>query len=317
MFHEFCAYQERFRRRLCIDSERALRMLHKTQSAKNLGDLNSFLRNFMLNEPEAPQHPQRLVDEFVELNEAHQAVVTAREQIRVLQPARDKSGAYERAGRALAEFEEVAAGIDAYVQQLKSRLLPQDRDEARTDAEGLRQQVLQLQQEEEEAASQAVELVRALRLEQGSSEIERMKQQIDEAKHNKPQRMRKRELAQAACGTMGWAFSGSVVRFVQRVEAARQYLDRSASRHEALEQERLRLGNRLTALEAEFDGIARQVRAMESRRSNIPYELQEVLDRVMAALRPPEDALPFAGEPSRRPRTRRGGRGPSSASWAD
>ena len=39
---EFSGYGERFRRLLGIDNERALRLLHKTQSAKNLGDLNIF-----------------------------------------------------------------------------------------------------------------------------------------------------------------------------------------------------------------------------------------------------------------------------------
>lgn len=295
VFHEFSAYQERFRRLLCIDSERALRLLHKTQSAKNLGDLNSFLRNFMLDEPEAPQYAQRLVDEFVELNEAHQAVVTAREQIRVLQPARDKFRAYEDAGQTLAKLEEMGAGIDTYVQQLKRRLLQQERDAVHTDLEGLRQQVLQLQ-EREETASRAVELLRALRLEKGGSEIERMRQQIAEAERSKPQRLKKRELAQAACDAMGWGFSDNVVWFVQRIEAARQHLECSATQHEALEQERLCLGNRLTALQTEFDTTVRQVRAMETRRSNIPYELQDVRDRVVAALRLPENALPFAGE---------------------
>ena len=42
---EFSAYQERFRSLLGIDSERALRLLHKTQSAKNMGDLDTFLRD--------------------------------------------------------------------------------------------------------------------------------------------------------------------------------------------------------------------------------------------------------------------------------
>ena len=49
---EFSSYQEKFRHLLGIDNERALRLLHKTQSAKNLGDLNVFLRDFMLDTPE-------------------------------------------------------------------------------------------------------------------------------------------------------------------------------------------------------------------------------------------------------------------------
>lgn len=67
----------------------ALRLLHKTQSAKNLGDLNALLRDFMLDRPETFAVAERLVDEFAELNAAHQAVVTAREQVQTLTPARD------------------------------------------------------------------------------------------------------------------------------------------------------------------------------------------------------------------------------------
>src|SRR5206468_1701200 len=84
---EFSAYQERFRRLLGIDNERALRLLHKTQSAKNLGDLNVFLRDFMLDEPETFGIAASLVNEFGELNEAHQEVVAARKQIETLKPA--------------------------------------------------------------------------------------------------------------------------------------------------------------------------------------------------------------------------------------
>ncbi len=89
---EFSAYQERFRRLLGIENERALRLLHKTQSAKNLGDLNVFLRDFMLDEPETFGIAASLVNEFGELNEAHQEVVAARKQIQTLVPAREEHG---------------------------------------------------------------------------------------------------------------------------------------------------------------------------------------------------------------------------------
>lgn len=60
--HEsFNAYAERFRRLLGIGNDTALRLLHKTQSAKNLGDLNHFLRDFMLERPETFAVADRLV----------------------------------------------------------------------------------------------------------------------------------------------------------------------------------------------------------------------------------------------------------------
>jgi uncharacterized protein YPO0396 len=49
---EFSGYQSKFTRLFGIASDRALRLLHKTQSAKDLGDLNKFLRDFMLDPPE-------------------------------------------------------------------------------------------------------------------------------------------------------------------------------------------------------------------------------------------------------------------------
>ena len=89
-FHrsEFSAYAERFRRLLGIKSQMALRVLHKTQSAKSLGDLNTFLRDFMLDKPATFEMADRLVSEFDELNAAHQAVVIARRQVETLVPAR-------------------------------------------------------------------------------------------------------------------------------------------------------------------------------------------------------------------------------------
>ncbi|WP_267117860.1 ATP-binding protein, partial [Xanthomonas sacchari] len=80
-FDSFAGYAERFRHLLGIGNEMALRLLHKTQSAKNLGDLNAFLRSFMLDEPRTFEAADRLVEDFAELDGAHHAVVTARRQV--------------------------------------------------------------------------------------------------------------------------------------------------------------------------------------------------------------------------------------------
>lgn len=101
----------------------ALRLLHKTQSAKSLGDLNTFLRDFMLDKPKTFEVADRLVEEFDELNAAHQAVVTARRQVEALVPARERNGKrLELLGRA-EELTELLAGIDAYGRLRRIELL--------------------------------------------------------------------------------------------------------------------------------------------------------------------------------------------------
>ncbi|MEX5748565.1 ATP-binding protein [Massilia sp. X63] len=120
---EFSPYSERFRRLLGIDSDMALRLLHKTQSAKNMGDLNAFLRDFMLDKPETFTVADRLVAEFGELNAAHQAVVTAREQVQTLAPARRRHQQMDTLALQRNALEELMAGMHSYRESLRIRLL--------------------------------------------------------------------------------------------------------------------------------------------------------------------------------------------------
>lgn len=111
---EFRAYSERFSRLLGIESEMALKLLHKTQSAKNLGDLNIFLREFMLDKPATFDVAERLVREFDELNAAHQAVVIARKQVETLAPAREQYQLRQLLQADLNTLKELLTGMDSY-----------------------------------------------------------------------------------------------------------------------------------------------------------------------------------------------------------
>ncbi len=122
-FDSFSGYAEHFRELLGIGNEMALRLLHKTQSAKNLGDLNAFLRGFMLDEPRTFEAADRLVEDFAELDGAHQAVVTARRQVETLAPAREHHAALMALRRSVGELRELQLGVDGYREQRRAELL--------------------------------------------------------------------------------------------------------------------------------------------------------------------------------------------------
>lgn len=122
-FDGFAGYAERFRHALGIGNDMALRLLHKTQSAKNLGDLNAFLRGFMLDEPRTFEAADRLVEDFAELDGAHHAVVTARRQVETLSPAREHHAALMALRRSVGELRELQLGVDSYREQQRLALL--------------------------------------------------------------------------------------------------------------------------------------------------------------------------------------------------
>lgn len=95
----YTSFATKFRRRLGLGTEQAQLLLHKTQSAKNLTNLDSLFRDFMLEEPDTFELADETVRQFEELSQAHNAVVDARRQVNALMPLRDLDAQY-RSGQA-------------------------------------------------------------------------------------------------------------------------------------------------------------------------------------------------------------------------
>lgn len=134
---DFSPYCERFRRLLGIETDAALRLLHKTQSAKNLGDLNDFLRDFMLEKPETFKSADQLISEFGELSEAHKSVVTAREQINVLAPAQKAYDAWSEIEKASFKLAELRNGADTFLKHKTLELVEEEIDTLKGEIEQL------------------------------------------------------------------------------------------------------------------------------------------------------------------------------------
>lgn len=295
VYPEFSAYQERFRRLLGIENERALRLLHKTQSAKNLGDLNVFMRDFMLDAPATFEIADRLVTEFGELNAAHQAVVAARHQIETLRPARDEHLRMEEKDRERSALQALQGGVEHYREHRRHALITERIAELRVDLEGSRQRALSLAEVAEQEYAKLTDLQRK-KAGMDVGVLERLQKDIEAAEKDKPDRIRKREQAAAACAAMGWDMPDDVTTFVQRVEAARQTVHGAHAIREKAEQRKDALKAELRSAEDDFKATVEEVRALERQRSNLPANLLSLRQRMAASLGISEEKLPFVGE---------------------
>lgn len=292
---EFSVYQERFRRLLGIDSERALRLLHKTQSAKNLGDLNVFLRDFMLDPPETFTLADRLVAQFRELNDAHRAVVDARLQIETLKPARDEKRALDAGALAKSVLDELSAGVDGYREQCRERLLDAGIGAMTVELDGMAQDRLQLRDQETDELNK-LRTLQDKRSDLGGSLLERLAGDLDEAERQRGARLDKRDHLLRECRVLEWTLPDTAVAFAERREAARQYLLQEGDRGERLDERRFALKQQREAAIAAFDAARREVSALERQRSNMPARMLALRETLARAVRVPEEKLPFAGE---------------------
>ena len=292
---EFSVYQEKFRHLLGIDNERALRLLHKTQSAKNLGDLNVFLRDFMLDTPETFGIADRLVSEFGELNAAHKAVVDARRQIETLAPAREEHLQMESANLQRQDVLSIQTSVDLYREYRRRLLLNGRIDEQEVEFEGAKQKLAHLEEIEENECHKLGEL-QASKAGMGGNILEQLQRERDQAEREKSLRLVKREQAKLACETMGWAMPEEVVWFVERVEAAKHFVLKATELRQSVEERKYELKVKKNDAEEKFAATAAEVKALQRQRSNIPAKLLDLRKAIAEHLGVPEEKLPFVGE---------------------
>ncbi len=291
----FNAYAERFRRLLGIENETALRLLHKTQSAKNLGDLNHFLRDFMLERPETFEVADRLVAEFVELDAAHKAVVTAREQIETLRPARDGQERLQQVRRESGESQELLVGIDGFRDTRRLHLLDERIAAIDTADRGLAGAERAQDERTGHREAAIAELERQHR-EQGGDRIEDLQRERERCQRDRDDRLKRRGQAEQACRVLGWPLAGTAQGFAEQVDRARRHLDEGRERRARLDEDNVARRLEKTQLERDFAAARLEIESLQRNPSNIPAPMQALRARLCAALNLAENALPFIGE---------------------
>ncbi|HFD80727.1 MAG TPA: ATP-binding protein [Gammaproteobacteria bacterium] len=291
----FRPYAERLRRLMDIESEQALKLLHKTQSAKNLGDLNTFLREFMLEKPDTFEAADRLVAEFAELDAAHQEVLTARRQLDTLRPARDEHQAMTALDEEVALNERLLEGIDAWTESRRIELLNAAIGELDARILGLEGRGTQ-QAERLAAARDELRDLETAHRDKGGSDIERLQEERTRTEQQRDDRLRRYRQVEAACQTLDWPVPDHAEAFGERLAEARSRLEAFEAALEAEEAERDAVRDELKASEARFAALRTEIAAMERQPSNIPAHMLDLRRELAGAIGCTESELPFVGE---------------------
>lgn len=295
VFSKFSAYSDYFRGLFGIRDKSAMRLLAKAQSAKNLGDLNTFLRDFMLEEPGTFKIASDLAHEFDALDEAHRAVVRAREQEECLGAARTalKAASLERS-----RWESLAAQAAALPYWRISRDAALLEDEVRA-ASQRREAAQRAMEHAERAYALAAEDVNTLlkqSYEKGGAALERIKDQAGRAAERVREVEERRLLVAKHAAVLRPEFPKDENAWSALSQEARLALDDRERTVKARMEKRDALTEALRKAEEEFKARRREIQAMQARPSNIPSEYLDIRRSIAAAIDVPEDRLPFVGE---------------------
>ncbi len=294
-FRNFREYRAAFCQVLGIPDEKALGLLHKIQSAKELGDVNVLLRDYMLDEPRTFDLADQALANFHNLSEVHEALVTAREQRDLLRGLRENHEAWAQMRTRGAELVDRRADIDVYAAQHLVRLLAEEQDRLELDRERTAAQQRRLTQDVAEARADLAQL-KEQRRRAGGGEIDDWKQQIAGLEVERERRKERAAefAAQLATVELRTPVSEDLFLATQREVAAL----RSALEEEEKNAETARwdaeaavreLASALQATRAELDSLTH-------RASNLHSEDIALRDHIAAEVGVAPTDLPFAAE---------------------
>ncbi|AMV48518.1 ATP-binding protein [Paraburkholderia caribensis] len=287
------SFRERFKARLGIDHDLALRLLHRTQSSKNLGDINAFMRDNMLDEPQTFSLAEALCEDFTTLAAAHHDVVEARKQRDLLASARSHYLLYQQYHVEVIRADELLAQLDHHRDYLQFTLRGKRVDELKIALAGLHQSVDALARK---ATDEQMMLERLMSQRAGMNDgnVSGLQAQLatNETQLNHVRRTRARVAGWLQ--TLGWPEPRDAVHFGECVGNARLMLERGLEGHDEERAQELR--QRIFEAQRQLTELLADVTSLEQRKSNLPRGLVDVRDQIARSLHLDPAMLPFGGE---------------------
>jgi uncharacterized protein YPO0396 len=277
---------------LGIGGDNALQLLHRTQSAKNLGSLDHLFRAFMLDRPQTFTIADNAVQQFGELDAAHKHVVDLRLQRDALVVMRGLGDRYDDASdRATA-----AGGLRELVRPFEARerlrLARQERAVADVEAQQAHA-ALAAARDGDAAAAEDHRLAQQALDRAGGADLAQLDARIGDAQREVGHRRAQLERLTRQLADVG-------IDRAPRDEA--QFAELRTMADDELRQPAAKLDmehpavQRLTQSTERRKRIDAELQALRRSRSNIDARRLDVRSRLAAHLGVPEQGVPFAGE---------------------
>ncbi|WP_243076296.1 ATP-binding protein [Microbacterium sp. SS28] len=282
-------FHERVVRQFGFRGDATLQLLHKTQSAKNLGTLDALFRGFMLDQPNTFGRADTAVEQFTELDAAHKHVVDLRKQADALRKVDDAITAFDLAGAEMAGAAALHDAVEPFTAMLKLKLAREAAGPAHASLARAESELSDIAREQQLAA-EALETAKARVRDEGGARVELLQERIDSARRAEEVVEEYRAQLAGELARIGAPMPEDPAQFAELlaaavIETARDVPAVSYEVRDAASQARRSL-----------DEIARQLQSLRDHRSNLDGRLLNARRLLAADIGVPESALPFAGQ---------------------
>jgi uncharacterized protein YPO0396 len=299
VYEEWGRYSQQLIKHFGLRSEKALDLFNQTVAIKEIGGLNEFVRQHMLEKGSAQTTIRQLRENYQNLTEAHDAIVRAETQLTRLRPLMQSAEQFQQLQARIKETEQALETVPRYFAHMKLGLLNKAILDCERDLEFAQDKRAGVTAQLERLRGQERELYAAIKNDQVGQRLAELDRDIAEL-GERLQKSRQRfaaymDLAQKLNSTDFAAPVSESVFYANRTTllAARPKIDEQLQyavlKRDQQKQEETRLDQATHVLRTE-------ITALQGRASRIPGEDLRIRAQLVAALQLEEDALPFVGE---------------------
>ncbi len=294
IFDNFSAYKQWFMRELNW-SERACALFKQCISMKDVANITSFVRDYMLDSGSCESLMQDLVNHFDDLTDCYKQILRARDEIAALSPVEQLSEMLSQKQHDLSQLENGRKGLDTF---LSSRLLALIKNEEQK----LQQEQLSCQARLQEDEHKLTELMhkqeRLLRqhAQSGGDHIAVISQDIDHKRELLAVRSEHYSSYEKLTAAVGLNAAVNEEDFLkQRLEVGKlepEYAQQVQAAQQTLIENKMAEGS----LKKDEGRLNEEILSLGKRHSNLPSAQIELRQQIAAALRVEEERLPYVGE---------------------
>ncbi|WP_157085780.1 ATP-binding protein [Devriesea agamarum] len=295
VFRQFREYRAKFCQILGIPDEKALGLLHKIQSAKELGDINALLRDYMLEEPRTFDLADQALANFANLSEVYEALVTAREQRDCLRTVRDAYTLWNDLRSRGSALVDRRADIDLFAARHLVRLLHEEQEHLQREHDRAIAQQHRLTSDLEESRHDLAQL-KEQRRRAGGGEIDDWKQQIAGLEVERDRRKDRATEFAAQLATLDLRAPLAEDMFLALQREVTALAESLATEEKEAGQRRFEAEAAVRDLSVRLERTKAELASLSSRASNMHSEDIAVRDAVANAIGVAPSALPFAAE---------------------
>lgn len=296
VYDEFVRYSRQFCKIVGLRSEKALDLFNQTVSIKEIGGLNQFVREHMLERTDAQEKIGQLRANYDNLTRAHDAIVKAEYQLALLRPLAAEADQYDTQEQKIRDLRAAENAVPAFFAQRTLALLAQAAAAAASALEQASQQRATLDGQLDDQRRREYELKSAIDRDEVGEQLRNIEKDIAHRTElmdgKRQQEQRYSDLARRLNRA---AYAGEAEFSINRAQAqaALGPLDGEIARlGEQRDDQKLR--------QSQFQATCREIEAelesLRQRKSQIPADDLRVRAGLLHALGLDEAQVPFVGE---------------------